>query len=360
MYTIALVVGTRPNIIKITQFREEIEKHPTISLNIIHSNQHYSDSVSTDLFKQLNVKVDSYLPKFEGDSTAHLGFIISELSIEISKIKPDLVIAVGDVNTTLAAAIVANKLGIKLAHLEAGLRSFDREMPEEINRILVDELADYFFVTEKSGMDNLLKDGKNPNSIFFVGNTMIDTLVKFRNHIQEKELPFTYSTSDKILAITLHRPSNVDNYDGLIQVLQLLSELSKSYKIVFPIHPRTLKQIVNLGLEDRFKEINNLQIIEPLDYLTFQKLVSVSYCVITDSGGVQEETTFLKIPCITLRKNTERPVTLTEGTNILMNFEIDKIKDYLENLKFKKESSLPEKWDGNATQRIVSIISNLI
>ncbi len=359
MSKIALIVGTRPNIIKITQFRDLIERNTKFSLHIIHSNQHYSDSISKDLFKQLGIRVDTYLPQYVGDNASQLGFIITELSKEIRLLNPKLVIAVGDVNTTLAAGIVANKLSIKLAHLESGLRSFDLSMPEEVNRILVDKIADFYFVTEKSGIENLLHEGCKKESIFFVGNTMIDTLVAFKDLINAQKLPFEFNPKAKLLTLTLHRPSNVDTKEGLEKILNLVEACAKNYTIVFPVHPRTRKQLDFFSLSERMDSINNLIQVDPLDYLTFQKLLSVSHAVVTDSGGIQEETTFLKIPCVTLRKNTERPITIEKGTNILLDFNPQLIIEYLAKEGHMK-CEIPELWDGKATERIVSILTKIV
>lgn len=359
MAKIALLVGTRPNIVKITQFKSEFKKFPNHELVIVHSNQHYSDSVSSAFFSQFDVKVDIILPQFQGNPSAQIGHIIFHLSNHLVEISPDLMIVVGDVNTTLAGAIVANKLNIKLAHLESGLRSNDRTMPEEINRRIVDELSDYFFITEKSGYENLLKEGKDEKQLFFVGNTMIDSLVHFQDQISSQELPFDINQSLPIVTLTLHRPSNVDTQEGLEKIVNLIVNLIPFYHLVFPIHPRTKQNLEKFNLQFRLDSIENLTLTTPLDYFAFQKLVSLSYAVITDSGGLQEETTYLKIPCITLRKNTERPITIEVGTNKLMEFEPNEILNQINLLK-AKSSEVPKYWDGNATKRIVSIINSLV
>jgi UDP-N-acetylglucosamine 2-epimerase (non-hydrolysing) len=359
MSTVALLVGTRPNIVKISQFRKEFKNYPNHNLIIIHSNQHYSESISSSFFSQFNVQVDTILPLFNGNPSAQIGHIIFHLSNFLTEISVDLLIVVGDVNTTLAGAIVANKLNIKLAHLESGLRSFDRSMPEEINRIIVDELADYFFVTEKSGFQNLLNEGKNEKYLFFVGNTMIDTLINFQNQIKSQDLPFDCNYSRPLITLTLHRPSNVDSLKGLENIISLLEKLTLFYHVFFPIHPRTLQNLERFNLQSKLINLENLTITSPLDYFAFQKLVSISNVVITDSGGLQEETTFLKIPCITLRKNTERPVTIEEGTNFLMDFDPEEIVKRISEFT-NKESKIPIYWDGESTKRIVSIINKLV
>ena len=358
IFKISLLVGTRPNIVKISQFRRVFRQYEHFDLKIIHSNQHYSDSVSSIFFTQFGIEADVILPRFEGNASAHLGHIIQHLSIELLKDKPDLLIVVGDVNSTLAGAIVANKIGVKLAHLESGLRSYDREMPEEINRIIVDELSDYFFVTEQSGLDNLRKEGKNMNQVFFVGNTMIDSLIAFNQEIQSKSFPFEYEKNRPFLAVTLHRPSNVDNLDGLSKILSLLKHCSKYFQIIFPMHPRTKKNIDAFDLTNDFEDITQVIYTEPLDYFTFQKLISLSGGVITDSGGIQEETTFIGVPCVTLRENTERPITIDMGTNELMDFDPPKILEKLNQLREKK-SQIPPLWDGRSTERIAEKLNEI-
>jgi UDP-N-acetylglucosamine 2-epimerase (non-hydrolysing) len=355
MPKICLLVGTRPNFVKVTQFKKELEKFPNLALTLIHSNQHYSDSVSSIFFEQFDLKIDKFLSPFTGNPSSQIGHIIFELSELLSDDRPDLLLVVGDVNTTLAGAIVANKLGIKLGHIESGLRSFDRSMPEEINRILVDEICDLYFVTESSGHENLLKEGKDESKIHWVGNTMIDTLVAFEKQIEGTTLPFE-TGNRSVITVTLHRPSNVDEKQGIEKIIHLLTELSSKYHVVFPIHPRTENRFKNLGLHSKLVDIDNLTLTPPLDYFCFQKLVSISKGLVTDSGGIQEETTFLKIPCITLRENTERPITTTIGSNVLMEFNVDQILSTIENPK--KEVAIPELWDGKSTQRILQIIDN--
>lgn len=355
MPKICLLVGTRPNFVKVTQFKKELEKFPNLELTLIHSNQHYSDSVSSIFFKQFNLEIDRFLTPFTGNPSSQIGHIIYELSEILSQDRPDLLLVVGDVNTTLAGGIVANKLGIKLGHIESGLRSFDRSMPEEINRILVDEICDLYFVTEPSGIENLLNEGKEESKIHWVGNTMIDTLVAFKKQIENTRLPFEIGNRP-IITLTLHRPSNVDDKSGIEKIIDLINELSKQYQVVFPIHPRTENRFKSLGYHTNLISIENLTLTQPLDYFSFQKLVSCSKALVTDSGGIQEETTFLKIPCITLRENTERPITTTIGSNVLMEFNVEQILSTIENPK--KEVAIPELWDGKSTQRILQVIDN--
>ena len=358
VYQIALLVGTRPNIVKISQFRKVFSNYPNLELKIIHSNQHYSDSVSNVFFSQFGIEADVILPQFEGHASAHMGHIIQYLTSELMNDRPDLLIVVGDVNTTLAGALVGNKLGIKLAHLESGLRSFDKTMPEEVNRIIVDELSDYFFVTEQSGLDNLKREGKEMKNVFFVGNTMIDTLVAFENEISSKKFSFDYNKNKPFIAVTLHRPSNVDNLEGLYKIMELLKYCAKLYQIIFPMHPRTIRNIEKYELTLDFDAIDNVIYTTPMDYFTFQKLLSRSYGVITDSGGIQEETTFLNVPCVTLRENTERPVTIDLGTNTLLDFNPPKVIETI-NGSQDKSSEKPPLWDGMSSERIVQKIEDI-
>jgi UDP-N-acetylglucosamine 2-epimerase (non-hydrolysing) len=232
-------------------------------------------------------------------------------------------------------------------------------MPEEHNRILTDKISDYFFVTEQSGYDNLIKDGHNKSQVFFVGNTMIDTMVAFEKQIEASDILERLQTGDKqFVLMTMHRPATVDNKEGLLKLLEILKEVNKTYKIIFPVHPRTTNNINTFGLKKDFEEIKGLVFTEPLDYFAFQKLIKYSKFILTDSGGIQEESTFLKVPCLTLRPNTERPVTCTLGTNTLVPFDVTKILNYIseiENGTYKK-GQIPPMWDGKATQRIFEAI----
>jgi UDP-N-acetylglucosamine 2-epimerase (non-hydrolysing) len=270
---------------------------------------------------------------------------------------------VGDVNSTLAAALTANKLNIKLAHLESGLRSFDRSMPEETNRILTDELTNYFFVTEQSGWDHLLKEGKKESQLYFVGNSMIDTMVAFNEQIQNSQIIKELNLeNEKFVLMTIHRPATVDVKEELDKLIQIIEYLSDNYKIVFPIHPRTINNLKQFNLYEKVKAISNLILSEPLDYFAFQKLIADCKFILTDSGGIQEESTFRLKPCITLRPNTERPSTITIGTNSLLPFDIDEIKKMILNINDGnyKKGSIPPLWDGKSTERIVAILNKIL
>ncbi len=360
---ILIVVGTRPNFVKVTRFKKVARNYNNIDLRIVHTGQHYDDKMSDIFLKQFGIEIDYFLNISNKSANSLIGEIILKLENVINVFKPDLLLSVGDVNSTLAASICANKLQVKLGHIESGLRSFDRGMPEEINRIITDELSDICFITEKSGIQNLKNIGKTDNQLAFVGNTMIDTLIHFNNDIEKSTVidDLKLKKYDYIL-VTMHRPSNVDMKSSALEIVELLKDLTNKNKVVFPMHPRTKNSLIRFNLFDSLNEINNLKVVGPQGYFSFQKLIKNSFCVITDSGGIQEETTFRKIPCITLRENTERPITIIEGTNVLMSFENKKILEVLESVEqgtFKK-GTIPELWDGNATNRIIEKCFNFI
>ena len=363
MPRILVVVGTRPNFIKITQFRKECARFPRMILRIVHTGQHHDDKMAAVFFQQFGLQPDHFLNIPAGSPNSQIARISLSLEELIQKqFTPDLIIVPGDVNSTLAGAVTANKMGIKLAHLESGLRSFDRTMPEEFNRILTDVMSDFLFVTEQSGIDNLMKEGRDKSSLFMVGNTMIDTLVAYKEQIESSPVLEKMELSpQKYVLMTMHRPATVDSVQGWEKLLSVVESIGKKYNVVFPVHPRSLKNADSMGLSGRMKNMKFLKLADPLDYFSFQKLVKYSKFIITDSGGIQEESTFLKVPCLTLRPNTERPVTL-EGTNELVPFEIQHIKmkvEQIEDGSFKK-GVVPFLWDGKATARVVDVISQLI
>ena len=358
-----IVIGTRPNFIKVTQFKKLALKFPVLDVKIVHTGQHYDDKMADVFFKQFKLTPDYFLNIAQGSPNSQLADIMLKLEQLINtQYKPDLLIVVGDVNSTLAAAITANKMGIKLAHIESGLRSFDNTMPEEHNRIITDKLANLFFVTEKSGLDHLKEEGVSDESIFFSGNTMIDTIVAFKKEIGDSQILNKLEITDSnFILMTMHRPATVDSKVELKKLADLIQYVSKKYKIVFPIHPRTLKKLEEFELKDSFTNNINLILTEPLDYFAFQKLIQHSRFILTDSGGIQEESTFVGIPCLTLRPNTERPVTVSEGTNTLIPFELNMIKEYIiqiEDGRYKK-GTIPKFWDGKSTERILEFISKL-
>ncbi|HEY1040733.1 MAG TPA: UDP-N-acetylglucosamine 2-epimerase (non-hydrolyzing) [Bacteroidia bacterium] len=360
---IYILIGTRPNFIKVTRFKELASKFPGMSISIIHTGQHYDEKMADVFFRQFNMEPDHYLNIAPASPNKQIAEIMVKLEELVNRIgKPDLLLVPGDVNSTMAGALFANKTGIKLAHIEAGLRSFDRTMPEEFNRLVTDELSDLFFVTEPSGIKHLQDEGKNAKQIHFVGNTMIDTMVAFDKEIEKSAILDELGlTNSGYVLMTMHRPATVDNRTELEKLLELIEYVSAKYKVVFPIHPRTVKNAQEFGLYDRIKNNKQLICTEPLDYFSFQKLISGSAFILTDSGGIQEESTFRRKPCLTLRPNTERPVTVDVGTNTLLDFDLEKIIELIgqiENGTYKK-GAIPELWDGKATERILSVIAAL-
>lgn len=361
---IYIIIGTRPNFIKVTQFKKcAAELYPDMNISIIHTGQHYDEKMADVFFRQFNLSPDNFLNIHQGTPVQQIAEIMRKLEeLCAEKGNPDLLLVPGDVNSTLAGALFANKSGIKLGHIEAGLRSFDRSMPEEFNRILTDELSDLFFVTEQSGLDHLLKEGKNKETIHFVGNTMIDTMLSFEKEISMSPVLNEYNLeAGKFILMTMHRPATVDVQEEMEKLISLIETLTDRYRIVFPIHPRTIKNAKNFGLHDRMINNKNLICTDPLDYFSFQKLILDCAFIITDSGGIQEESTYRQKPCLTLRPNTERPVTVTSGSNTLLQFDLDKIQEEISTIKngTYKKGTIPKLWDGNATQRILKVISQL-
>jgi UDP-N-acetylglucosamine 2-epimerase (non-hydrolysing) len=361
---VGIVVGTRPNFIKITQFERVLNSYGNhFELKLIHTGQHYDQNMSEVFFQQFGLrKPDNFLQTRGLTPVVQIGEIITQLGTLLEEWKPDILITPGDVNSTLAASIAANKTHTRLAHLESGLRSFDRTMPEEINRILTDGITDEYFVTEQSGIDHLKNENASGN-IHFVGNTMIDTLVAFDEQIKQSPVLDTYKLqSGSFVLMTMHRPANVDNLESLEKLLKMMEFAGKNYKVVFPIHPRTRKSLEQHGLMDRVT--NNRQIIltDPLDYMAFQRLTAECKFVLTDSGGIQEETTFRQVPCLTLRPNTERPSTIDMGTNTLVPFEPEVVESYINQITdgSYKTGIIPPLWDGKATERIVKILKEIL
>ncbi len=358
---ILVVVGTRPNFIKVTQFKRIVAEHyPSINLKIVHTGQHYDHKMADVFFEQFNLRPDYFLNIGQGTPIQQMAGIMTKLEeLLTNSFSADLLIVPGDVNSTLAAALVANKMNIKLAHLESGLRSFDKEMPEEWNRLLTDDLSDYYFVTEQSGLDHL-REEKKGGEIVHVGNTMIDTMVAFEDNIQQSTILQEHNLiPNEFVLMTIHRPSNVDSEEGLNKLLELLQYLEGKMKVVFPIHPRTTQRIKDFGLEAEFNNLESLIRTEPMNYFNFQKLVADCKCVLTDSGGIQEETTFRQKACLTLRENTERPSTVDIGTNTLVPFDVETIKSYLNSIidGSYKSGEIPTLWDGKATERILAFLS---
>ncbi len=361
---ILIVVGTRPNFIKVTRFKRVNEEMGSpFDIRIVHTGQHYDDKMADVFFRQFELEPDFYLNIPAASANTQMAEIMLRLEKVMGDFNPALVMAVGDVNSTFAAAFTAHTCGCKVAHIESGLRSFDRGMPEEINRLLTDEITDWYFVTEQSGLDNLQKEGRPKENIFFVGNTMIDTLVGFDHKIRESDVLSTYKLKpQEFVLMTMHRPATVDHAEGLSKLLDIIEYITKNYDLVFPIHPRTLARLQHFGLMDRVKANTRLILTDPLDYFAFQKLTSDCRFVITDSGGIQEETTFRRVPCLTLRPNTERPSTVWIGTNELVPFDSaivqGKITEII-NGTYKK-GEIPPFWDGHSTERILEVCKRLL
>ena len=357
------IVGARPNFMKVAPLHRAFSKNPNITSKIIHTGQHFDAKMSDVFFEQLELPKPHYFLGVGGGSHTE---VTARTMIEFEKIvsqeKPDVVLVVGDVNATLACALVAVKEHIPLVHVEAGLRSGDRKMPEEINRILVDSIADHLFITEQDGLDNLKKEGVDAQKVHFVGNVMIDSLIYYKGKASKLNIAGQMKIEGDYILVTMHRPANVDTKEGLESILEIIENASLHLSIVFPIHPRTKNNMERFGLTERLNDTPNVFITEPQGYLEFLNLMDNAKIIVTDSGGIQEETTFLKIPCLTFRNSTERPITVTMGTNQLLSdlnpvTAYQKIKDVLDG-NFKK-GQIPPLWDGHAAERIADKIIEL-
>lgn len=364
MRKVIIVVGTRPNFIKVTRFKQVAAQRGTLDVRIVHTGQHFSANMADVFFEQFGLVPDRFLNIGAGSPNTQMAQVMLGLEAVIAGEKPDLVMVVGDVNSTLAAAITANKMGVRIGHLESGLRSNDRSMPEEHNRVLTDALTDHFFITEQSGLDNLRKEGRPEASLNFVGNTMIDTLVAFEPQVQASSVLKDLGLGEGgHVLMTIHRPATVDVPGRLSELLDLIADVCASgRKVVFPIHPRTVKNIEAFGLKAKVDAIQGLVLTEPLDYFAFQKLVATCAFILTDSGGIQEESTFRRVPCLTLRPNTERPITVTLGSNELVPLDMAAVRSAIariENGTFKK-GEVPPLWDGHATERIMEVLERVL
>jgi UDP-N-acetylglucosamine 2-epimerase (non-hydrolysing) len=354
------VVGARPNLVKIAPLMREMRQHPEIEAILVHTGQHYDEKLSDIFFRHMGIpEPDVNLGVGSGSHAQQTADVLAKIEPVLLEYHPDLVLVVGDVNSTMAATLAAAKLGIPVAHVEAGLRSFDRSMPEEINRIVTDSLATYLFATEEDACKNLADEGRPRNQTYLVGNVMIDALRQFLPIAQNSqigyELGMVNSDGFKPFAVlTLHRPSNVDCPETLSNLLRPIEEVAEILPVVFPVHPRTHQRLVDLGIR-----INpRVRMIPPVGYLDFLCLLSRARLVFTDSGGIQEETTALGIPCLTLRENTERPITVSEGTNQIVGRDPARIiaaaRDILSGKH--KTGRQPDLWDGHAAERIVKIL----
>ena len=344
------VVGARPNFMKAAPVMRAMEEQGARQ-TVVHTGQHYDANMSDVFFSQLGMAApDVNLGVGSGSHARQTADIMTKFESVVQERKPDTVLVYGDVNSTVAATLVCSKLLIRVGHVEAGLRSFDRTMPEEVNRLVTDQLADLLFTPSEDGDANLLREGVSPEKIHRVGNVMIDSLVRLLPVAEEQEangLPLRYAL------VTLHRPSNVDNAGTLKNLLESLLEISQDLDIVFPVHPRTRQRIHEFGIN-----VTRLHLLEPLPYIEFLALQRRAMVVITDSGGIQEETTYLHVPCITLRGNTERPVTVALGTNVLVGQNADALrKEFRKVLAGKaKRGTIPPLWDGKAGERIAEIL----
>lgn len=350
------VVGARPNLMKLAPVYRAFVAVPDIEQSVVHTGQHYDLNMSDVFFQQLGLS----LP----DVNLHVGSAshakqVAEIMVRFEKVlsdtRPDLVLVYGDVNSTIAAALVCSKMRIRLGHVEAGLRSFDRSMPEEINRLLTDQIADFLFTPSEDANQNLAREGVSSELISLVGNVMIDSLVRMLPACQMHLPP---NLPSHFALVTLHRPSNVDDLSWLDEMLQSLAQIAARLPILFPVHPRTKERMI--GLRDGWPCA--LRLMAPLPYLAFLALEQQATVVITDSGGIQEETTYLGVPCLTVRENTERPITVKMGTNILVGRDQKRIRDEVEQIisGVRKKGEIPPLWDGHAAERIVEVIQRLV
>lgn len=361
---IVCIVGARPNFMKIAPLmRAFAERSDQIDAKLVHTGQHYDEAMKDSFFRQLHIpEPDIDLGVGSGTHAVQTAEIMRRFEPVVDDLQPDIVLVVGDVNSTIACALVAAKKGVTVVHVEAGLRSWDRQMPEEINRVLTDQISDLLFTTESDGAVNLMREGVSADAVHFVGNVMIDTLLANR----ERAVPAA-ETLNRIEGIdadvagyglvTLHRPSNVDDPIVLRRLVETLAELSQRLPMVFPIHPRTRARIAENGLQSVLDD-SRIALTDPLGYLELLGLMASAKLVLTDSGGLQEETTALGIPCITLRENTERPITVSQGTNTIVGTDVAKICACFDETLASggKSGRVPELWDGKAAQRIADAL----
>jgi UDP-N-acetylglucosamine 2-epimerase (non-hydrolysing) len=361
MIKILSVVGARPNFMKVGPIHKAFSKRPEIQSIVLHTGQHYDERMSEVFFRQLELpKPDHYLGIGGGSHTHQTANIMLKFEEVLHQEQPDLVLVVGDVNSTIACALVAVKQQIPVAHVEAGLRSGDRRMPEEINRILTDRISDFLFVTEQSGLVHLAHEGVDDSKIHFVGNVMIDSLVGFRAKAANSSVLSDLGLSPKsYVLMTMHRPANVDNREGLEKILTMMRSILEDCPIVLPLHPRTAKNFEKFGLDNELRSLAGLHLLEPQGYLEFLHLMEHAKVILTDSGGIQEETTFLQVPCLTFRDSTERPITSLLGTNTLLaSLDPEEAIAHFRNVLSGdyKEGVIPPFWDGKTAERIADIL----
>jgi UDP-N-acetylglucosamine 2-epimerase (non-hydrolysing) len=361
--SVFLVGGARPNFMKVAPLYHALRKSGQFAITLVHTGQHYDDQLAGSFFRDLNLPdPDVSLNVGSGTHGAQTARVLERFEQELMRLQPDLVVVVGDVNSTIACALAVVKTVYpdgrrpKVAHVEAGLRSFDRTMPEEINRILCDAISDFLFVTEESGVRHLEREGVDPSRVFLVGNVMIDTLRQQAPAAEALAIWRRMDLSERRYAVaTLHRPSNVDDDDMLRRLMRSLAEVSKLLPLVFPVHPRTRARLDRLGLQLP----DGLRLCEPMPYPEFLSLMMKARLVLTDSGGIQEETTCLGVPCLTLRENTERPVTVSQGTNRVIGTEPERILTEVRGALLRPMSAggIPPLWDGAAADRIVEVLA---
>lgn len=350
------VVGARPNFMKASPVMAALRGREGVVQVLVHTGQHYDIKMSDVFFRELGMpQPDINLEVGTGSHAEQTAKVMMRFEEVVLIEKPDMVLVYGDVNSTVASALVCAKLLIPVGHVEAGLRSFDRNMPEEINRVLTDQIADLLFTPSKDGDENLLREGVPKEKIHLVGNVMIDTLLRLLPEAEKRGSEIT-RVRDRYGLVTLHRPSNVDEPENLSEIITTLIWISRQLPVIFPVHPRTRRRILDFGL--RISENGKLNLVEPLSYLDFLALQRNATVVITDSGGIQEETTFLGVPCLTVRKNTERPITVEIGTNIVVGQDMERLKTEVYRILDGngKKGSVPPLWDGRAAERIARII----
>ena len=359
---IHLIAAARPNFMKIAPLYHALKKEPWAEPIIVHTGQHYDQNMSHSFFHDFNLPdPDIHLGIGSGTHAEQTGRVMIAYEKVLLDTKPDLVVVVGDVNSTMATTLAASKLGVKVAHLEAGLRSFDRSMPEEINRLVTDSLADILWTPSPDADENLIKEGVPKGKITRVGNIMIDSLELLRQHIEGQTTYTQYGLKPKSYGVvTLHRPSNVDNPGYLKSICKALSDISAQNPLIFPAHPRTRECLSQNEYNESILKNPDIILVDPISYIPFMNLIFNCKFVITDSGGIQEETTYLKIPCITLRNNTERPITIEQGTNCLCKPEnlVAEVKNSLDGQG--KTGSIPNLWDGNTAHRVAQSIRSFL
>ncbi|MBD3348762.1 MAG: UDP-N-acetylglucosamine 2-epimerase (non-hydrolyzing) [Candidatus Eisenbacteria bacterium] len=359
---VVLIAGARPNFVKIAPLRDALETRASVEPVIVHTGQHYDDIMSAAFFRELSIPAaDFNLGVGSASHAIQTAKIMQSFDRFLDDHPTDLVAVVGDVNSTVACSLTAVKRRIPVAHVEAGLRSFDWSMPEEINRVVTDAVSSLLFTPSRDADENLLKEGRPREAIHFVGNVMVDTLLKFRERaLANEELLFNLNLTPREYAVlTLHRPANVDERGAFEGILGALEETAEELPIVYPMHPRSVKTLEAVGLGDRARSIEGLRLTPPMGYLDFIMLEANARMVMTDSGGVQEETTVLGVPCLTLRPNTERPVTVTEGTNRVVGTDREAIVSAAREVLAREETpsaEAPELWDGRAAERIARIL----